>query len=53
MGLLFGPGVAVFGIAAVWFYTLYRLDRGTHARIIEELKARREAAASLAAATPG
>ena len=29
LGLLFGPGVAVFGIAAVWFYTLYRLERST------------------------
>ena len=34
-------------------YTLYRLDRGTHARILEELKARREAAASMASTNPG
>ena len=39
LGLLFGPGVAVFGFAAVWLYTLYRLDRTTHARILDELSA--------------
>lgn len=43
LGLLFGPGVAVFGFAAVWLYTLYRLDRATHAGILTELRARRKA----------
>ena len=44
LGLLFGPGVAVFGFAAVWLYTLYRLDRDTHAGILDELRVRREGA---------
>ncbi len=44
LGLLFGPGVAVFGFAAVWLYTLYRLDRDTHAAILAELKGRRRTA---------
>lgn len=46
LGLLFGPGVALFGLAAVWLYTRYRLDRDTHAGILDELRTRREAIAS-------
>ena len=47
LGLLFGPGVAVFGLfAAVWMFTFYRLDRDAHAAILVELKTRREAASA-------
>ena len=46
LGLLFGPGVAVFGFAAVWMFTFYRLDRDAHAAILVELKTRREAASA-------
>jgi len=44
LGLLFGPGVAVFGFIAVWLYTRYRLDRQGHAKILDELRDRRAAA---------
>ena len=47
LGLLFGPGVALFGCAAVWLYALYRLDRGTHAQILHELRARRVATTAI------
>jgi Na+/melibiose symporter-like transporter len=47
LGLLFGPGVAVFGFAAVWLYMLYGLDRATHTEIMKELKARRRAATAV------
>jgi Na+/melibiose symporter-like transporter len=41
LGLLFGPGVAIFGFIAVWLYTRYQLDRTAHAKILDELNARR------------
>ena len=44
LGLLFGPGVAVFGFIAVWLYTRYRLDRQGHAKILDDLRDRRAAA---------
>ena len=46
LGLLFGPGVAVFGFATVWMFSLYRLDRDAHAAILVELKTRRETASA-------
>ncbi len=41
LGLLFGPGVAVFGFTAVWLYTRYRLNREKHAEILRQLRVRR------------
>lgn len=41
LGLLFGPGVAIFGFTAVWLYTRYRLNRQQHAEILGQLRARR------------
>jgi Na+/melibiose symporter-like transporter len=41
LGFLFGPLVAFFGIGAIWFYSLYNLDRAKHAAILAELKVRR------------
>ena len=41
LGLLFGPGVAVFGFTAVWLYTRYRLNREKHAEILSQLRVRR------------
>lgn len=37
LGLCYGPGSALFSIAGVLILLLYRLDRPTHARIIEQL----------------
>ena len=41
LGLLFGPGVAVFGFTAVWLYTRYQLNREQHAEILRQLRVRR------------
>jgi|TARA_B110000259_G_scaffold188451_1_gene247611 GPH family glycoside/pentoside/hexuronide:cation symporter len=41
LGLLFGPLVAFFGIAAIWFYSLYNLDRAKHTAILTELRKKR------------
>ena len=41
LGFLFGPLVAFFGIAAIWFYSLYNLDRTKHTVILDELKTKR------------
>lgn len=37
LGLCYGPGAALFSIAGVLILLLYRLDRPTHARILEQL----------------
>ncbi|MGQ7935773.1 MFS transporter [Paraburkholderia sp. D1E] len=37
LGLCYGPGAALFSIAGVLILLLYRLDRPTHARILEKL----------------
>ena len=41
LGLLFGPGVALFGIASVWLSSRYRLSRAAHADILAQLERRR------------
>ncbi len=41
LGLLFGPGVAVFGFTAVWLYTRYGMNREKHAEILRQLRVRR------------
>lgn len=41
LGLLYGPGVAIFGFTAVWLYTRYGLNREKHAAILSALKVKR------------
>lgn len=54
LGLLYGPLVASFGLAAIWLYTHYSLNRHKHASILAELKIRRAVAhpQSIATGTP-
>ncbi len=51
LGIVYGPGTAVLGIAALVVLTGYRLDRKRHAEIVAELAARR-AARNPTASTP-
>ncbi len=48
LGLFYGPVVAGFSIVALWCYTRYNLSRERHARILEELSARRQGQARVA-----
>ncbi len=41
LGIVYGPGTAILGIAALFVLTGYRLDRKRHAEIVSELEARR------------
>ena len=41
LGILFGPGVAVLSVIAVWCFTRYKLTRARHAEILVALNARR------------
>ena len=41
LGLLYGPGVAFFGLIATGIVCMYRLDREKHAELLSELKVRR------------
>lgn len=41
LGVLYGPGVALFGFASVWLSSRYRLTREAHAEILGELERRR------------
>ena len=43
LGLAYGPGAALLSIAGVLLLTLYRLDRPTHAHILDQLTRRRAA----------
>ncbi len=45
LGMLYGPGTAVLGIASLFLLTGYRLDRKRHTEIVEALAARRAAKA--------
>lgn len=40
LGLVAGPGLAVFGVAAVWFASHYALDRRRHMEIAAQLPSR-------------
>ena len=42
LGLLYGPGIAVFSTISMWCYTHYHLDREAHALVLEKLNARHE-----------
>jgi Na+/melibiose symporter-like transporter len=44
LGILYGPGTAVLGVASVLILMGYRLNRQRHAEIVAALEARREAA---------
>ena len=44
LGLFYGPVVAGFSVVSLWCYTHYDLTRARHARIVEALTARRQAA---------
>jgi Na+/melibiose symporter-like transporter len=46
LGILYGPGTAIFGLLSVVLLTGYRLDRKRHAEVIEALAARRATKAS-------
>jgi glycoside/pentoside/hexuronide:cation symporter, GPH family len=41
LGMAYGPGAALFSIAGALLLLLYRLDRPTHAQILEQLAKRR------------
>lgn len=45
LGIAGGPGAASLSLVAIFFTLLYRLDRQTHARIMDDLNARRALAA--------
>jgi GPH family glycoside/pentoside/hexuronide:cation symporter len=45
LGIVYGPVVAGCAVVSVWCYTHYRLDRARHQAILEQLLARRRAAA--------
>ena len=53
LGILFGPGIAIFAVIAIFVIARYRLDRSAHQRIVEKLEARREAALVSRRATRG
>ena len=48
LGLLYGPGIAVFGILSMWCYSHHNLNRSRHREIQEELQRRQQAAENLA-----
>jgi Na+/melibiose symporter-like transporter len=50
LGILFGPGIAIFAVISIFFLARYRLNRGAHEQIVEKLEARRTAAAARHAA---
>ncbi|MEQ8299493.1 MAG: MFS transporter [Hyphomonas sp.] len=47
LGLLYGPGIAVFGIVSMWCYSRHSLDRNRYREIQEELQRRQQAAENL------
>ena len=44
LGIFFGPALAVIGIASLWCYSHYRIDKTRHDEICAELAVRRELA---------
>jgi glycoside/pentoside/hexuronide:cation symporter, GPH family len=44
LALMYGPFVSVLAVVSVWCYSKYSLNAAEHARILAELKARREQA---------
>jgi len=44
LGILFGPALGLIGIAALWCYSHYRIDKARHDEICAELVVRRELA---------
>ncbi len=48
LGIFFGPALAVIGIASLWCYAHYRIDKTRHDEICAELAVRRELAQTAA-----
>lgn len=44
LGLVYGPGIAAFGLVSMWLYSHHSLDRARHREIQAELQRRQQAA---------
>lgn len=47
LGILFGPALAIVGVASLWCYSHYQIDRARHDEICAELARRRESVADV------